>query len=106
MTKTVLLLIMLLGTFCGCGRERLCGLNQENTPGVSVEEVSAIAQGLADETPETFPIVYGIGGQLLRAAYDDYRSRGLGAEEIERLPKTPFSDNLARLYRDLESVAE
>ncbi len=104
MTRVVFLAIVLIVAACGCSSDRVFDA-REDAANVTAGDIAAILQDSTDEVHEIVPVVYGIGSQLIEAAYADYRVNGLSQRDIEHLAPSPFRDNLLRLYRDLDSAA-
>jgi major membrane immunogen (membrane-anchored lipoprotein) len=107
MKRIAVLVIMSLVLLGGCGRENSCNvvLNQ-NHGTITPEELSAAAVGSSSESSEDCAIVPSIGGQLLKLAYVKYSQKGRTESELDRLPKSLFSINLAKLYRDVKVAVE
>jgi len=106
MKNILILVIMSFMVLNGCGREDSCNVLSESCGTITAEEVSAAAVDSASDSSEGYAIVPSVGGQLLKLAYLEYSQKGCTESELDQLPTSLFSINLARLYRDVKAAAE
>jgi uncharacterized protein YceK len=106
MKSIVILVIMMFMVLSGCGRENSCNIVSESHGTITAEEVSAAAVDSMADLSEGYAIIPSVGGQLLKLAYVEYSRKGRTDTELDQLPTSLFSVNLAKLYRDVKAVAE
>jgi|GEM_PF-4652217 len=106
MKRIIVLVVMSLVVLIGCGREDSCNVLSESHGTMTPEEVSAVAVDSTGNPCEGYAIVPSVGGQLLKLAYVKYSKNGRTESELDQLPTSLFSINLARLYRDVKAAVE
>lgn len=107
MMRILAILAMMLAVVLGsCGHENSCDVSTESHGTIAAEEVSEFAADSTSESSEGATIVASVGGQLLRLAYAKYSDRGGTESELNQLPKSLFTINLVRLYRDMNTAVE
>lgn len=107
MKRIAMLVIMSLALLGGCGRENSSDLVLNGSHGtITPKEVSVAAVDSTDDSSEGYAIVPSVGGQLLKLAYVNYSKKGRTESELDQLPTSLFSQNLARLYRDVKVAVE
>lgn len=106
MKRIVMLVITLLIVLSGCGREDNCNVLSESRGKITPGEVSIAAVDSTGDLSEGYAIVPFVGGQLLKLAYVRYSKNGPTESELDQLPTSPFSTNLAKLYRDVKVAVE
>jgi len=106
MKRIIVLVIMPLMVLSGCGREDSCNILSESCGTITAEEVSAAPADSTADSSEDFAIIPCVGGQLLKLAYVEYSAKGRTETELDQLPTSLFSKNLAKLYRDVKAAVE
>ena len=106
MKRIAMIVILSLVVLGGCEREDSCNVLSASHGTITAEEVSAAAVDSTNDSSEGYAIVPSVGGQLLKLAYVEYSTKGRTESELNQLPTSLFSINLAKLYRDVKAVVE